>query len=168
MTAPTTEFHRHPDFPQYLVTPSGEVFSLRSKRFLKPQAMGEYLGLMITHSNGSIVKRYLHRLVLEATVGPCPPGMEARHINGDRRDNRATNLIWGTHRSNERDKIEHGTAPRGARNGQAKLTWDQARQIHRLGQAGTVQRRIAEQFHVSLMTVNRIVRGESWREAASR
>jgi hypothetical protein len=155
----------HPDFPRYRVTPDGRVFSLRSKRFLKPQRMGEYLGLMITHANGQIVKRYMHRLVLEAAVGPCPPGMEGRHINGNRHDNRATNLIWGTHSRNERDKVAHGTAPRGSRNGQAKLTWDQARQIRALGQAGAVQRRIAEQFNVSLMTINRIVRGESWQEA---
>lgn len=163
----TADFYNHPDFPEYLIAASGRVFSLRSGRFLKPGRMGRYLGSTITHADGSLVKRYMHRLVLEAVVGPCPPQMEARHLNGDRHDNRAINLVWGTHKQNENDKLAHGTPPRGSRNGQAKLTWDQARQIRALGQAGMVQRRIAEQFNVSLMTVNRIVRGESWQEVPS-
>lgn len=160
------ELYTHPEFPHYLVSPAGRVFSVRSGRFLKPCRVGEYLGQMITHVDGRIVKRYMHRLVLEAIVGPCPPGMQARHLNGDRHDNSATNLVWGTKRENEADKVFHGTAPCGTRNGMAKLTWRQARQVRALVRAGTVQRRVAAQLGVSPMTISRIVRGESWREAA--
>jgi hypothetical protein len=160
-----TTLYRHPEFPQYLIAPNGQVFSLRSGRFLKPQRMGEYTGLMITHASGVIVKRYIHRLVLEAVVGPCPEGMEARHLNGNRHDNRSTNLTWGTKSQNECDKAKHGTAPRGTHNGMAKLTWRQVREIRALSRTGTIQRRIAAQFGVSLMTVNRVIRGESWQES---
>src|SRR5262249_4354731 len=52
-------------------------------------------------------EQYVHRLVLEAFVGPCPPGMEARHVNGIKTDNRLVNLQWGTHRQNMRDKATH-------------------------------------------------------------
>ncbi len=159
-------FHEHPEFPHYLVTSAGQVFSRRSGRFLKPAQMGKYTGLMITHASGTIVKRYMHRLVLEVTSGPCPPGMQARHLNGDRHDNRAANWAWGTKRENEEDKMAHGTTPRGSRNAMAKLTWHQVGEIRALCLAGTVQRRIAEQFGISPMTVSRIARGESWQEAA--
>lgn len=53
--------------------------------------------------------RYVHRLVLEAFVGPCPPGMECRHLNGDSGDNHLRNLQWGTPSENQFDKVRHGT-----------------------------------------------------------
>lgn len=51
----------------------------------------------------------VHRLMLEAFVGPCPPGMECRHLNGVADDNRLENLCWGTHLENEMDRRRHGT-----------------------------------------------------------
>lgn len=55
-------------------------------------------------------KRMLvHRVVLEAFVGPQPEGMEGCHRNGDPRDNRLENLYWGTRSDNVRDAVSHGT-----------------------------------------------------------
>jgi len=53
--------------------------------------------------------RTVHRLVLEAFVGPCPQGLEACHNNGNRYDNRLENLRWDTASNNQRDKRRHGT-----------------------------------------------------------
>lgn len=51
---------------------------------------------------------YVHRLVLEAFVGPCPEGMEACHGNGDPGDNRIENLRWDTRFANVHDMLGHG------------------------------------------------------------
>jgi hypothetical protein len=52
---------------------------------------------------------YIHTLVLETYVGPCPPGMECRHLNGKPLDCRwPENLVWGTHGDNMRDRARHG------------------------------------------------------------
>lgn len=58
---------------------------------------------------GSRSPQLVHRLVLEAFVGPCPDGMEGCHFNGDPADNRLTNLRWDTRSANNLDAVRHGT-----------------------------------------------------------
>lgn len=70
-------------------------------------AMGHrQLGLSV---NGKLHYRYVHRLVLEAFVGPCPDGMECCHSNGNPADNRVENLRWDTPSANTIDAFRHGT-----------------------------------------------------------
>lgn len=57
---------------------------------------------------GRRVSRYVHRLVLEAFVGPCPPDMEARHLDDDPLNNSLANLLWGTRSENVRDRVRNG------------------------------------------------------------
>lgn len=56
--------------------------------------------------------RYVHQLVLESFVGPCPPNMEGRHIDDDPANNNISNLCWGSRRENmldrQRNGIDHG------------------------------------------------------------
>lgn len=51
----------------------------------------------------------VHVLVATAFHGPCPDGMECRHLDGNPANNRADNLEWGTPGENLRDRIRHGT-----------------------------------------------------------
>lgn len=53
----------------------------------------------------------VHPLVLEAFVGPRPPGMEACHADGNKTNNALSNLRWDTKRANELDAIRLGTRP---------------------------------------------------------
>lgn len=64
-------------------------------------------GYKVIHLNGQM--HLIHRLVMEAFVGPCPDNMEVDHLNSIRHDNRLENLEYVTHRENcrrasERDK----------------------------------------------------------------
>ena len=53
---------------------------------------------------------YIHVLVLEAFVGPCPEGMQCRHLDGDPSNNRwPKNICWGTSLENHKDQVRHGT-----------------------------------------------------------
>ena len=59
---------------------------------------------------GRSVRRYVHRMVLEAFVGPPPsPEHQTAHGNGDRADNRLENLRWATPVENQADVDRHGT-----------------------------------------------------------
>lgn len=59
--------------------------------------------------NGDSYGRLIHRLVLEAFVGPCPPGMEGCHRNDTATDNSLTNLRWDTRSANQIDSVRNGT-----------------------------------------------------------
>lgn len=48
-------------------------------------------------------------MVLETFRGPCPPGLEGCHGDGDGFHNELANLRWDTHQSNMQDAIDHGT-----------------------------------------------------------
>lgn len=56
---------------------------------------------------GKRVKAWVHRLVLLAFVGPCPPGLESRHLDGNPANNSLSNLCWGTRSRNNLDRAIH-------------------------------------------------------------
>ena len=51
----------------------------------------------------------VHVLVATAFHGPCPPRMECRHLDGNKTNNFASNLAWGTSTENNYDLVRHGT-----------------------------------------------------------
>ena len=105
----------------YEVSDLGRVRSLaridrrgvyRPSVLLRPGPSGRRRNYRIVnlYRDGSAVVRAVHRLVLEAFVGPPPPGTEACHTNGCGSDNRLANLRWDTRESNAHDRIWHGTS----------------------------------------------------------
>ena len=51
----------------------------------------------------------VHKLVLEAFVGRCPGGLEARHLDDDPDNNCLRNLTYGTRSQNMLDRVRNGT-----------------------------------------------------------
>src|SRR5262249_22941752 len=96
--------------------------------------------------------RYVHRLVLEAFVGPCPNGMEACHNDGNPSNNVLSNLRWDTRKANQEDTFKHGTANIGERNHQAKLSIDAVREIR--AAPCTAKEMPAVKYGVSRGTIN--------------
>ena len=58
--------------------------------------------------SGRRYNAWVHRLVLEAFVGPAPDGMHCCHANDIAEDNRLENLRWDTPRSNREDSVRNG------------------------------------------------------------
>jgi HNH endonuclease/NUMOD4 motif len=76
---------------------------------LKPGTKASGHLVVILCANGAKTTRRVHQLVLEAFTGPCPPGLEALHDDGNPANNAWTNLRYGTHTANMRDAVRHGT-----------------------------------------------------------
>lgn len=132
-----TAFKAVADRPGYWVGTSGTVLSDQGGRLsvLKPTPRKKSGHMVVCL--GRRCARLVHRLVLEAFVGPCPEGMECRHLDGNPANNRLDNLCWGTRRENCEDAVRHGTAfmfpgqesMRGEANLAAKLTESVVREI---------------------------------------
>jgi len=111
-------------------------------------------GVMQYQGAGHLVSR----LVCEAFNGPPPtPKHEAAHSCGKGHLGCVArkHLRWATRAENKADEVLHGVHTRGARNGMAKLTALQAKQIRDL--RGTMTpRAIATRFGISRQGVSKI------------
>lgn len=114
-------------------------------------------------SNNKARTVLLHRLVLFAFVGPCPKGMETRHLNGDRKDSRLPNLAWGTSKQNAYDRELHGTTTRGVKNGRAKLDESEVIEIRNLISQGLTNSQIASLYSIHHDHVYSIKNRRRWR-----
>ena len=77
---------------------------------------------VVLYRDGKRFYKTIHRLVLEAFVGPCPEGLECAHYDGDPSNNCVENLRWDSHAANCADRVRHGTEAIGERNPSAILT----------------------------------------------
>lgn len=108
---------------------------------------------------------FVHRLVLEAFVGPAPKGTECRHYpDGNRSNNRADNLSWATRKDNLADRDEQGTMLHGEKHVHAIFTNSQVRRIIELWATGKyLQKEIAAMFGTKQAIISGIVSGKTWR-----
>ena len=86
-------------------TVHGAYRTIRGK-ILNPRldSRGRYELVDLTNDSGMRNTFLLHRIVCEAFFGKIPTNMEVNHKNGDKRDNRISNLEIVTHSQNERHK----------------------------------------------------------------
>ncbi len=138
------------------------------RSILRPRTLGLY-------EDGKQKRLSIHRLILETFIGPCPLGMECRHLDGNPQNNKLNNLKWGTHSENSQDSIRHGTFfhpdNKGSNNGHAILKESNVREIRKLLQSGRngkpgrrySQHEIAKMFNVHRYTISMIVTGKTWK-----
>lgn len=173
----SSEWKTLPGFDGYEVSSDGQMRSwipfgrkglvarrLTEPRALVPRSNRGYINYQLRLS-GRTVTMFAHRAVLLAFVGPCPSGMETRHVNGKSSDNRLENLSWSTKGENERDKERHGTANIGSRGMRRKLTSNQVERIRGMLAIGVELAAIGRKFSVRWQTIQAIRDGKSWKNA---
>jgi len=159
-------------FPGYMIGDNGAVWSKKRHwkhgtwRRLKPRLNTGYVAVIL-HRNGRTYNRYVHRLMLEAFVGPCPKGMEARHYpDRTKTNNSLDNLSWAPIQTNHDDKKEHGTntCSPGERHWNSKLTDEIVRKIRKLYATGHYRQiDLARRYGVSRAVVGCIILRKAWR-----
>ena len=180
VTQSTVKYRKIKGFPGYRVGDDGSVWSCRKQiglgpgkgtrgivgtvwRKLRP-GIGTSGHRFVVLFPGKHMK-LVHRLVLEAFVGPCPPGMQGRHFpKRNPGNNRLSNLRWGTPAQNSADRYVHGTIPLGVKHGNAKLTARRVRSIRRLWLQGHLtQEQIGARYGVTKGAVRLVVLGKLWK-----
>lgn len=117
-----------------------------------------YLQLLLS-KDGKNVRHRVHRLVLSSFTRDAGIGLDVRHIDGCRTNNRIANLCWGTRKDNMADAIAHGRTIRGMRHPTRKL--DEGAVIAILNDSRS-QSEIAKHFGVDQSTISHIKRGKRW------
>ena len=139
------------DYPGYYVTVEGRVFSDwvprkqwrgATLRELKPRKQtGGYFEIAVCRAASIDGKQHnvtVHRLVLTAFRGHRPNGTEARHLDGDRSNNRLDNLEWGDHTTNMADQRRHGTLRTGAEHPMSKANRELRRRQIEAGERAAI------------------------------
>lgn len=108
---------RHTEF--YEVTQDGRVYSTTNWRGINHRELVQDLN---SHGYPSVrmliegkrVRKLVHRLVAKKFLSPRPtPQHQIRHLDGDKTNNAAENLAWGTAKENAADRERHGRTSRG-------------------------------------------------------
>ncbi len=167
-----------PDFPGYMAGTDGSIWTSKKRQGMKyvpgewqmlcPVRMpNNYLKVTIPNSAGEHKQLFVHRIILFTFVGPCPPGLVCRHLDGNPPNCRLGNLAWGTHQENHDDMAIHGTRARGERQGASKFKDADIIQIRQLQADGISLCEIARRFSVNLLTISKIVTRRTWAHVAS-
>ena len=154
----------------YQVSNDGIVRNKKTGRILKQFTNNITKHLFVFLYKDSIRKIIkVHRLVLETFVGPCPPGMECRHLDGNPQNNKLENLKWGTRSENRRDRTVHGRDKSkgyhlhvGECNHNSKLTNEKVLEIDFLVSRGIPPKELAVWYGISRRTVWLIGIHKTW------
>lgn len=99
-----------PGWPDYDVSNLGRVISRmrRTPVLLKTRTLPMGYHKVALTRDGVVTDLTVHRAVMLAFVGPCPDGLQVRHLDGDPANNALSNLAYGTASQNMRDVVRHG------------------------------------------------------------
>lgn len=111
VTEAVEEWRPIPGFGMYEVSNLGRVLShCRNKPRIKSPVINArgYQSVGLVDDEGVPRTTQVHRLVLTAFVGACPPGLEGCHADGNRLNNTLSNLRWDSRSENTRDQVRLG------------------------------------------------------------
>jgi hypothetical protein len=169
-TTNVEEWKDIPGYPGYQASSHGRIKSLRNRteKILKPIVNKWHRGYFTVNPyvGGHGRPKFVHRLILEAFIGPCPENYVCCHNDGNPQNNHISNLRWDTSKNNSEDMKKHGTYQHGENCCRAKLTIGQVEEIRAIYPSSRYsQRSLGSLYGVSAATVNRIMNNVCWRNA---
>ncbi|MGN7959173.1 NUMOD4 motif-containing HNH endonuclease [Agrobacterium radiobacter] len=138
---------------------AGKRVPLSRKGKVLQQDVGPHgYNLLTLSKNGNRKTKRVNRLVCAAFNGEQPSNVLACHNDGDKRNNAADNLRWGTPAENQSDRVIHGTSLRGEAVATSKLTASDVAEILESKTYGSLIN-----AKVSKTQYHKIKNGESWK-----
>lgn len=146
-----------PEDPRYLVSSAGRVYSTISNKILKFRVDRDgYLKGFKDHK--------AHQMVMSTFVGIRPEGFTVNHIDGNKQNNRLSNLEYVSRTDNVKHGWYSGLMVKGEDHHWSKLTKEQVDQIRSMytGERGQYTA-IARLFGISRKAVFFIIKGVTWK-----
>jgi len=103
-------------------------------------------------------RRTVHSIVAEAFLGPRPEKSDVLHLDGNRVNNCASNLRYGTRKENLNQTYEYG-----GKQARGELSASDVQQIRFLLRSGVSPRVIAEQYEVNNAAIYHIRNGTTFK-----
>ncbi|MEU8086370.1 HNH endonuclease [Micromonospora sp. NPDC049101] len=146
------------EFPNYDVSSHGRVRNSNTGRILRGarNPASGYVQFW-PYSDGRAHARYAHVLVAAAFYGEKPAGFEVDHIDGDRENNRRSNLRYLTSREN---RLQCGRRKRNP-----NVTEDERAEVLALVARGVPMTAIAAKLGRHWRTIHRVVKDARMRGA---
>lgn len=144
----------------YRVDPTGKPIGLRGQLIVAHADKDGYLRFTIKFSDGKCCGILVHRLAAYQKFKDelFRPGIEVRHLNGNKIDNSENNVAIGSHSQNEMDKdpVKRTEASRRAAR---KLSDEQVAQLRTDRVNGMTYNQLVEKYDTCKSNVSYIVRG---------
>jgi hypothetical protein len=155
-------------FPGYEISTFGRFANCRKGKRVIHAGGAREKGHVIVKPRRAVgrnsgVQVFVHTLVLETFVGPRPPGMIIRHLDGNPRNNRLDNLAYGTHAENSADMVRHGRGCQGEKSNTARLTESLVLEMRRKHALGRTSYSLAKEYGVSQWCAYAAVTKRSWK-----
>lgn len=148
----------------YQVSNMGRVLGLKRGQYLKPTVETTGYCTVCLSAEGLATKYRLNVLVLSTFCGPPPfDGAHAAHNNGDKQDNRLTNLRWASPFENQADVDRHGRRCKGEDVHGAVLTEKDVIEIRDYISRGASNKDLADSYGVSVSTIHLVRHRKTWR-----
>ena len=160
-------FGRVKSLPRVVPHSAGKTLTIKGRM---KKVSGHTCGyvMMCLSLNGKNELRLMHQLMLENFVGPKPfKDAHGCHNDGDRKNNRLSNLRWDTASGNFADRVKHGTHQLGEQNASAKLNETDVRKIRALRAKGLSYSKIAAVTNFKIGNIAVISRGQTWKHLAA-
>lgn len=154
---------RFPLNEKYMVTTSGDVYSLRSGKPYKLKYQRDISGNYYRVAIGD--DHYLVHRIVAITYLPNPDNLpQVNHKDGNKLNNCVENLEWVTVGDNQRHAYQAGLKkrPKGLLNGRQELEEDEVLYIYTELLKGTSVTSLADKFNVSTTQIIRIKKKEHW------
>jgi hypothetical protein len=110
--------------------------------------------------------RRIHRIIVEICHGPCPEGMECRHLNDDKTDNTPDNVCWGTHKQNTKDAVKNGKILKGENHGRSTITEVDVKEIRKRYKICKNQSQVAREMKLNGQLVRKVIKRITWKHVA--
>ena len=125
----------------YCVSDDGRVFGKDGRELRQGPNDNGYMRVWLRVS-GRYKAVSVHSLVATAFIGKRPENCQARHLDGNQRNNSASNVVWGTLAENVADRKRH-------KNSRQKLTAEQVVDAASRVAAGASRAALAAEFGVT-------------------